>query len=159
MALALGSWDVASLLSLLCRIMTYQYISPVRPINWLDTDVCPLKVILPYMVTRGTNPGPFFFIAEKIHWHAKGFILAFLSNLFDYQYQITTLIVSNWSSHHSKRCWSFRYPHSDVRKMAKSSIPKVYPDIPIQTCQANKTVYPLNQLIMNPCSSSLKTHS
>ena len=30
-----------------------------------DTDVCPLKAILPYMVIRGNTPGPFFLMADR----------------------------------------------------------------------------------------------
>jgi len=30
-----------------------------------DTDVCPLKAILPYMVTRGTKSGPFLLTADN----------------------------------------------------------------------------------------------
>jgi len=30
-----------------------------------DAEVCPLKAILPYMVTRDTKPGPFFITADN----------------------------------------------------------------------------------------------
>jgi len=47
-----------------------------------DSDVCPLKAILPYMVTRGTKLGPFFLTTDNKPLTCQRFHTS-LSNLLD----------------------------------------------------------------------------